>query len=152
MTHKTLILLVSTTLYACAGRQTNKNTDTVSTDTFPTTHIDSKKHTDRVISVDKVDTFFFTNSYYKEIGDRNQLEMFTFQSPNTLLICGKSVDELKYKIGDNIREFLAKNIEGIDTMNLKSIEIIDWSTDLRGDDTKLFIFKTGRLTEIKDAQ
>jgi len=94
--------------------------------------------------------FFFTNSDFKEIGDRNQLEMFALQSPDTLLICGKMVGELKYKIGDTVGEFLNKNLEGVNTINLKNVEIIEWSSDLRGDDTKLFLFTSGKLTKVQN--
>jgi hypothetical protein len=97
-----------------------------------------------------IDTFFFTNTSYSAIGELNKLDMFILDKQNVLHICGKSVGDIQYKIGEGIKDFLSKNIEGIDTMNFNTVENIEWSTDLRGDDIKKFLFKSGKLSEVKN--
>ncbi|UZR93829.1 hypothetical protein [Chondrinema litorale] len=95
------------------------------------------------------DTFFYTNRLHKQIAENSNLDMFKINLEDKLDIVGLVVDEIQYKQGENVNSFLRKNISGLDTIDFNWIKSIEVSTDLRGDDTKIFLFNNGKLIEVK---
>jgi len=147
MKHQLIYLIFTLATLASCSEKGSSNSSTA-TYSNTVTAIQSKK----IVGLATTDTFFFTHPEHKKIADVNQLDMFKLVSTDKLLICGKPVNELKYKIGQDITDFFKNNIQGTDTMNFNEIKVIDWSSDLRGDDSKLFFFNSGKLTEIKNVE
>ena len=100
--------------------------------------------------VDTVDHFFYTDAHYKEVGELNRLDMFRLESGKVLAVCGKEVEHLRYKPDNTIAAFLAQNLKQTAGLDLSEVRIIEWSSNLSGDDEKLFFFKQGRLKKIRE--
>jgi hypothetical protein len=108
------------------------------------------RHPLSVGRVDTVDHFFYTNQRHKQVGELNHLDMFKLDSDKVLSVCGKEVGRLRYKLGDTVEAFLAQNLKETAGLNLNEVRIIDWSSDLRGEDDRFFFIKQGRLKKVRE--
>ncbi|MBL3659001.1 hypothetical protein [Fulvivirga sediminis] len=152
---KKTLLIFFTLLMACGPKNGENQVENRNEVPIDSAIEQSSKNDNKVIQIPEksdqeqpIDTFFYTNRLHQKIADRNRLDMFKVNSETRLDIVGKSVPELKYEIGEGVNHFLISNLRELDTMNFGWIETVEWSTDLRGDDTKKFIFDHGILKEV----
>lgn len=143
------LFTISLCLTACTENQQEHANQPVATQA---SSIDSTTLANSLPAPAKVDTFFFTNLRYKQIGDLNQLDMFRLNPTGELLVCGKAVSEIKYKPGDSLIGFLTTNLTGTEQLDLRKVRYVSWATDLRGDDDTYFFFKANHLLKVVQSE
>jgi len=92
---------------------------------------------------------FYKNRLYEKIAYLNDFDIF-LESNKELEIVGCCVEDIKYEIDEKLQQFLQDNIIGYKSLNLNNINSIAWSSDLIGNDVKIFVFEKNLLKEIKN--
>ncbi len=94
-----------------------------------------------------LDSFFYTSIELQKIGEQYNYEMLRHTN-NSLLVTGIFYEEFPFEIGDSSSHFFKEYFKGYDINKFASIDTVEFSSDIRGDDTRFLIIKDGLLVGI----